>query len=266
MEWTDQGLLLSARSHGETSVIAEVLTRAHGRHKGLVRGGRGKRMSGVLQTGNEVTATWRARLSDHLGSLVVELADARAARLMDDPLRLAALTSLAATVSVSLPEREPHPGIYEGFRAVLDAIDIAPPTSIIWAAGLVRWELGLLQELGFGLDLSSCAATGETGDLVYVSPKSGRAVNRDAGEPYKEKLLRLPPFLRVNDGASRSDIQAAGQAGPVFQDIEDGLRLTGFFLDQRIFHASDRPAPAARARFLERFSRYRDGSSGNHNI
>jgi DNA repair protein RecO (recombination protein O) len=262
MEWTDQGIVLSARRHGETSAIAEVLTREHGRHKGLVQGGRGRRMAGVLEAGNEVAATWRARLSEHLGSFTVELSNARAARLMDDPLRLAALSSLTATASVSLPEREPHAALYDGFRAVLDSVDMAPHASVAWAAGLVRWELGLLQELGFGLDLSACASTGLADDLIYVSPKSGRAVNRDAGEPYKERLLPLPPFLRVGETAPRP----GSQTELALQDIEDGLRLTGYFLDRLVFHAMDRPAPPARERFFKKFSRFRDTSTGNHNI
>lgn len=262
MEWTDQGIVLSARRHGETSAIAEVLTREHGRHMGLVRGGRGKRMAGVLQPGNEVTATWRARLSEHLGTYTIELVDARAARLMPDPLRLAALSSLAATASLALPEREPHTALYDGFRAVLVSVDVAPQASVAWAAGLVRWELGLLRELGFGLDLSACASTGRADDLIYVSPRSGRAVNRDAGEPYKEKLLPLPPFLRPGETAPRP----GDQTELALQDIEDGLRLTGYFLDRRVFHAMDRPAPPARTRFFEKFSRFRDTSTGNHNI
>lgn len=262
MEWSDQGILLSARAHGETSAIAEVLTRDHGRHKGLVRGGRGKRMVGVLQTGNEVACTWRARLSEHLGSFTIELSDARAARLMADPLRLAGLASLAATASAALPERDSHPGIYDASRAVLDSIETAPPESVAWIAGLVQWELGLLRELGFGLDLSACAATGQTDDLAFVSPRSGRAVSREAAEPYRDKLLPLPPFLQPE----QTDDLGRDQAALVLGDIEDGLQLTGHFLDRQIFHASNRPSPAARSRLLEKIGRFRDSYAGNHNI
>lgn len=262
MEWTDQGILLSVRGHGETSAIAEVLTRDYGRHKGLVRGGRSKRMAGILQTGNEVTATWRARLSEHLGSFTIELADARAARLMEHPLCLAALMSLAATASACLPEREAHPNIHQGLVAVLDAIEAAPGEPVAWAEGLVRWELGVLQELGFGLDLSSCASTGQINDLHYVSPRSGRAVNKEAGAPYKDKLLPLPGFLRSGDEINR----IPGDSEQGFQDIEDGLRLTGYFLDRQVFHAMNRQSPAARARFLQKISRFRDSSTGTHNI
>ena len=262
MEWTDQAIVLSARAHGETSAIAEVLTREHGRHKGLVRGGRGKRMAGVLQTGNEVTATWRARLSEHLGSFTVELADARAARLMDDPLRLAGLTSLAATASVAMPEREPHPSVFEAALAVLDTMEAATPNSLAWIAGLVRWELGLLRELGFALDLSACAATGQVDDLTYVSPRSGRAVNTEAAAPYRDKLLPLPSFLQPGHGAMPDQ----DHPERVLDDIEDGLHLTGHFLDRQIFHASNRPAPAARSRFLEKISRFRETYTGNHKI
>jgi DNA repair protein RecO (recombination protein O) len=262
MEWTDQGIVLFVQAHGETSAIAEVLTDAHGRHKGLVRGGRGKRMVGVLQTGNEVACTWQARLSEHLGSFAIELKDARAARLMDNPLRLAGLTSLTATASMALPEREPHPSVYKAARAVLDAMEMAPPNSIAWVAGLVRWELGLLQELGFALDLSSCAATGQVDDLTFVSPRSGRAVNTEAAAPYVDKLLPLPGFLRPGQAVTAD----REQPQLVLEDIEDGLRLTGHFLDRHIFHGSNRPPPAARARFLEKISRFRETYTGNHNI
>lgn len=219
-------------------------------------------MAGVLQTGNEVTANWRARLSEHLGSFTIELADARAARLMDDPLRLAGLTSLAATASAALPEREPHPPVFEAALAVLDAIEASPPDSIAWVAGLVRWELGLLRELGFALDLSACAATGQVDDLTYVSPRSGRAVNTEAAAPYRDKLLPLPRFLQPGQ------INSLDREAPdlVLNDIENGLQLTSHFLDRQIFHASNRSAPAARSRFLEKISRFRKTYTGNHKI
>ena len=176
MQWSDEGIVLSSRAHGETSAIAELLTRDHGRHLGLVRGGRSKRLRPVLQAGNLVQASWRARLSEHLGSYTLELEEAYAARIFDERAALAGLNTLSALARL-LPEREPHAPLYDATRVVLSALSEGDH----WPALLVRWEMGLLNELGFGLDLDACAATGETDDLVYVSPKTGRAVSRKAG-------------------------------------------------------------------------------------
>lgn len=233
MEWHDDGIIIGARKHGETSVIATLLTREHGRHVGLIRGGAGKRMRGIIQPGNKVRATWRARLSEHLGNFSLEPIESYAAAAMSDGDRLAALASACALVDAALPEREPHPALLEGLEILLCALN----DDSVWPIIYVKWEIGLLTELGFGLDLTACAATGETDDLIYVSPKSGRAVSRGAGEPYKGRLLALPEFL-VNATANAN--------------ITAGLRLTGFFLENHVFLHRDAKMPAARERLFER--------------
>lgn len=246
MEWSDEGVVLSARKHGETSAIVHLLTRAHGRHAGLVRGGAGRRARGVLQPGNEVAARWRARLAEHLGTYTVELERERASALMDDALRLAGLSAACAVAQVALPEREPHAPLYEGFRALLDALEHSPA----WAAVYVRWEVELLKELGFGLDLSRCAVTGAREDLAYVSPRSGRAVSADAAEPYRGKLLKLPGFLLASQG---------GPGGAA--EIADGLALTGHFLERHVLGPARARPPAARTRLVERIARLATTSS-----
>lgn len=218
MEWRDEGVILSVRRHGETSAIAEILTAGHGRVMGLVRGGRSRQQRPVLQAGNAVQVVWRARLEEQLGTFVLEPLDLRAGAIMEEPFRLAGLATLAA-LSQLLPEREPHPRVYEALRIVLDAID----HDAVWPALLVRWELGLLDELGFGLDLSTCAATGRREDLVYVSPKSGKAVSAEAGLPFRDRLFPLPAFLRES-----------GAAAPG-RDIVEGLKLAAFFLERHLF-------------------------------
>lgn len=232
MDWTDEGILLSARKHGETSVIAVALTRDHGRHAGLVRGGTGRKARGLLQAGNRLQLHWRGRLADHLGAYTCELMDGYAGQVLDDGDRLAALASACAITELSLPERESHPVLFDALMALMAAL---PQDD--WAAAYVAWEVGVLGELGFGLDLEACAATGALDDLVYVSPKTGRAVSRDAGMPYKDKLLKLPNFLRVGGGVDRVDIL-------------DGLLLTGHFLKRHVF--VDNPLPPARGRLVNR--------------
>lgn len=235
MDWTDDGIVLSARKHGETSAIVALLTRAHGRHLGLVRGGAGKRARGVLQPGNRVEARWRARLADHLGTFICEMTEAVAAPLMKDRLRLAGLSAACAMAESVLPEREPHPAVYEALVALLAAIGGGG-----WPSAYVKWELGLLSELGFGLDLSACAATGANDQLAYVSPKSGRAVSLAAGEPYKDVLLVLPPFL----------LRAGAGGAP--EEVAQGLKLTGYFLEKNVFRHLNRGLPAARIRLADR--------------
>ena len=190
MDWADDGIVLSLRRHGESAAVVHLLTREHGRHAGLVRGGNSKKKRGILQPGNEVHASWRARLEEHLGTFTVELLDGHAARVLTDPGRLAAMSSACSLVDICLPEREPHPDLFASFRAMFSILPEAE-----WAAAYVAWELSLLAELGFGLDLSACAATGVLDDLIYVSPKSGRAVSRDAGAAYREKLLPAAAVL-----------------------------------------------------------------------
>jgi DNA repair protein RecO (recombination protein O) len=239
MEWTDQAIVLSARRHGESSAIVNLLTPTHGRHAGLVRGGSGKRHRGILQPGNRVAASWRARLPEHLGTLTCELIHSHAAAVLDDSSRLAALSAACAVTQAALPERESHGAIYEGLLALLAAIE-----ADVWSTVYVHWELGLLAELGFGLDLSECAATGSNDQLAYVSPKSGRAVSLAAGEPYRDKLLRLPAFLLSADASWQNP------------DVADGMELTGFFLERHVLaQSTGRGLPAARQRLLRRFQR-----------
>ena len=235
MEWYDDGIVLTARKHGESSAIVTLLTREHGRHAGLVRGGMGRRKRGLFQPGNRVRATWRARLAEHLGSYTCEMTAAVAAPFMNDRLRLAGLSAICAVAEAALPERERFEPVYEGMGILLDVLD-----QNIWPTIYVKWEMGLLQELGFGLDLTCCVATGVTENLNYVSPKSARAVSADAAEPFKHALLRLPGFL-IDTGQTAS-----------WPDIADGLRLTGFFLDRQVFaHTRECQAPAARGRLVD---------------
>lgn len=232
MDWSDQGFVLSARRHGESSVILSLLTEEHGRHAGVVRGGQSRRHRAVLELGNLVAATWRARLEEHLGNYTVELEIGYAARVLDSADRLAALSSLCAILDNSLPEREPLPELFASTAQLIDALEDQP-----YAARYVLWEFGLLGELGFGLDLSSCAATGVAEDLVFVSPRSGQAVSADAGAPYRDKLLPLPAFLKGETGASA-------------EDVLNGLRLTGYFLDRYVFQPQERRMPDARERLV----------------
>jgi DNA repair protein RecO (recombination protein O) len=235
MQWSDEGIILSVKAHGETAAVAEIFTRMHGRHLGLVHGGRSRKLRPVLQMGNHVDATWKARLSEHLGHVQVELHKGYAAQAMEDPLALTGLSSLCALARL-LPERDPHASLFEIALFVLGYLDEPD----VWPALMVRWELALLDELGFGLDLSSCAATGTNDQLVYVSPKSGRAVSASAGEEYKDRLLRLPAFLtKGRQGAATTD------------DVIDGLHLTGHFLETRVLLPRDEAMPAARVRLKD---------------
>jgi DNA repair protein RecO (recombination protein O) len=235
MEWRDTGFVLAARRHGESGVIAELLTREHGRHAGLVRGGQSPKLRAVLQPGNEVAAVWRGRLAEHLGSVSCELARAHAARILDDPDRLAGLNAAAALVVAALPEREPHPEVFQSFGALIEALD----SRTDWPERYVGWERDLLAALGFGLDLGSCTVTGGTTDLAYVSPRTGRAVSRAAGLPYHDKLLALPGFLWR---------EAPADGGQVVL----GMVLTGHFLTHHVFAPQGRTLPAARLRLAER--------------
>jgi DNA repair protein RecO (recombination protein O) len=233
MDWSDEGIFLGAKPLGEANAVAELFTLGHGRHLGLVRGGRSRRLRPLLQPGNLLRVTWRARLSEHLGGFNVELIEAHAARALDDAAALAAIGSLAGLARL-LPERDPHPQLYAAALHVIGAFD-APR---LWPALLVRWELLLLQELGFGLDLSECAATGGDSELVYVSPRSGRAVSREAGQPYDAKLLKLPAFLREDDAAS-------GES-----DLLSGFALTGYFLERDVLAPHGLAMPETRERLI----------------
>ncbi|HEY8567311.1 MAG TPA: DNA repair protein RecO [Beijerinckiaceae bacterium] len=235
MQWSDEGLVLGLRRHGEAAAILEVMTRDHGRHNGLVHGGRSRRMQPVLQPGNTVHLTWRARLDEQLGTFTVEPGTERAARLLGSKLALYGLGTLSAHLRL-LPERDPHPGLYETATVLADHLDdpeLAP-------ALMVRFEMAVLNDLGVGLDLSACAATGSRTDLIYVSPKSGRAVSAGAGEPYKDRLLKLPGFLV---GQTRSNTVSA-------EDLAAGFRLTGHFLRETLQETSGAVLPDERERFV----------------
>lgn len=234
MDWSDDAIVLSVRALGESGAIVEALTRAHGRHLGLVRGGASRRMKPVLQPGNTLSLHWRARLSEHLGSFSVELARARAGELMDGREALIGLNAFSATASAAMPEREAHAPVFEAGEILLEAM-MADGLDH-WGPLYVRWEAGLLDALGFGLDFTQCAATGGTDDLVYVSPRSGRSVSRAGGAAYKERLFALPPFLL---GSQNAVVRA---------DIAAGLKLTGYFLNERVLAPQGREMPPARSR------------------
>lgn len=239
MDWTDSAIVLHLRPHGETSAVLDVLTRDHGRHAGLVRGGRSRKVRPALQTGNLLKVEWRARLSEHLGFFILDLDKPYSAAVLDDRLALSGIGVLASLAAL-LAERDPHPALFDMALLVLDHLDDAT----LWPALLVRWELRFLSELGVGLDLDRCAATGGRDDLIYVSPKSGSAVCAAAGEPYKDKLLRLPAFLRGSNGIAVSP-----------QDVTDGFALTGFFLEHYLHDQRNVPVPSARGEFLRILSR-----------
>lgn len=241
MEWSDDGIVLSARKHGESAAIAILLTREHGRYAGLVHGGSSRRMRGMLEPGNQVRVTWRARLDEHLGSFAspFDLVSNISAGLLDDPLRLTALQAICAVAEAALPERERHAAVYAGMLDLLAALD-----GQAWTGRYVRWELALLADLGFGLDLSACAATGSNDNLTYVSPKSGRAVSASAGEPYRDRLLALPGFLLK-----------AAQHDPGIGEVAAGLALTGYFLDRHVLAPHGKTLPLARGRLADRLRR-----------
>src|SRR6478736_2867282 len=247
MEWSDEGIILGVRRHGESSAIVELLTRGHGRHLGLVRGGAGKRMRPLLQPGNSVTAVWRARLDEHLGYYAVEGTRLRAATVLASSHAVYGVTHLASLARL-LPERDPHEDIYEMLERTLDDFDDIGEAAI----QLIKFELAMLAELGFGLDLENCAATGETSELIYVSPKSGGAVSRRAGEPYRERLLPLPAFLRQGERQGE-----AGTNGWSDQDLQDGFRLTGMFLLRHVLEPRGQGHSDARGGFINAVTKRR---------
>lgn len=240
MEWTDEGIVTGARRHGEANAIVDVLTIEHGRHLGLVRGAMGPRLRPVLQPGNTVRVVWRARLDEHLGQYAVEGLRLRSAALLDLPHAMFGLNHVCEVARL-LPERDPHPPIHDALDAILD--NLADPAAA--ATLIARFELQMLAELGFGLDLDACAATGGRDDLAYVSPKSGRAVSRAAGAPWRERLFRLPAFL-------------AGEGGktPIApQDFADAFALTGFFLARHVLDPRGQTLSDARTHFVAAVAR-----------
>lgn len=239
MEWRDQGILLSARKHGETSAIIEMFTPAQGRHAGVVRGGVSRKLAPILQPGAQLDVAWRARLEEHIGAFAVEPLRSRAALVMGNRLALAGLNAVTALLSFCLPEREPHLTLYERSEALLDLLG----QQDIWPLAYLQWEQLLLEEMGYALDLSCCAVTGSQEDLAFVSPKSGRAVSRAGAGEWADRLLPLPPVLRGEGEADNAEIAQAFQT-------------TGYFLEAHLARdLGDRPLPEARARFVELFSR-----------
>jgi len=238
MEFEDDAFVLAARTHGETGAIVDLLTANHGKFVAHVAGGASRKMKPFLQAGARVIVGYRARMSDQLGSASLEPVGEGPSALFDDPLALAGLAAAAAVAAGALPEREPHPGAFLALEALIQALVHVEA----WPAVFVRFEAGLLQDLGFGLDLSKCAATGSVDDLIYVSPRTGRAVSRGAGEPYKDRLLALPPFM------------LASQARLAPGDVRAGLDITAHFLEAFIFNPLNRPLPPARMWLVDRLS------------
>lgn len=242
MEWRDEGLLITMRRHGEAAAIIEVFTAAHGRHAGVVPGGASRKQAAHLQPGTQVAVVWRARLDQHMGSFTAEPLRSRAG-LMADPLALAGLNAICAMIHIFLPERAPHPRLYQATLTLLDLIEVGG----IWAADYLRWEALLLDDMGFALDLARCAVTGSREDLAYVSPRTGRAVARAAAGDWAPRLLALPPFL-------------LGQGGALHDEIVPGFALTGHFLLRALADLRPNPAlPEARARLMELLQRYASG-------
>lgn len=239
MDWRDEGILLSVKRHGESAVIADVFTPAHGRHAGVVRGGASRRMAPVLQPGAQLDIAWNARLQEHLGNFTLEPLRSRSATIMSDRKALAGLNTVTALLCFALPEREPHPRLYARTEALLDLLD----RTDLWPLAYLQWELALLEDLGFGLDLSACAVTGSNDGLAYISPRTGRAVTLSGAGDYADRLLPLPPCL-------------LGQGDAPDSEIAEGFRVTGHFLNNHLApELGKKPLPEARQRFVDLFTR-----------
>jgi len=233
MDWQDEGAILTMRPHGESAAIIEVFTALHGRHAGVVRGGASRKMAATLQPGSQVQVAWRARLQDHIGAFAVEPLRARAG-LLADRKALAGLNAVCALLRLCLPERESHPVLYRATIALLDDLE----SGADWPARYLRWEVLLLEELGFGLDLTTCAVTGDGTDLAFVSPRTGRAVSRGAAGIWADRLMPLPACL-----------MGQGPASPA--DLGQGLAITGHFLARELAPMlNDKRLPDARTRLV----------------
>lgn len=238
-QWRDLGFVLGVRPHGEGGAVVSVLTEHHGRHAGYVHGAQGSGKRGMLQPGTLLSIDWRSRVADQLGTLMVEQERGLPHGILEDHLRLSALLSACALCDAALPEREGHEGLFHGFKTLIEMMD-----QEIWGAAYVFWEIALLKELGFGLDLTRCAGGGDPKTLAYVSPKSGRAVSYAAAEPYRDKLLELPSFLKPN-------------GGPLdFEEIAKGIRMTGHFMEHWVFAHHTKGVPDPRLRFEARYAKY----------
>lgn len=241
IEWRDEGAVLSVRQHGETSAIVEVFTQGHGRHAGVVRGGISRKMTPILQPGAQVEVVWKARLDEHIGTFTVEPLRSRAAAVMGDRLALAGLNAVAGLLGVVLPERDPYPDLYRRTMGLLDLLGDGD----LWPLAYLRWELALLEDMGFALDLTTCAVTGATEGLVYVSPRSGRAVSASGAGEWADKLLPLPPVMLGEGTADDAAVHTA-------------LLTTGYFIEHKLVQGSGgRPIPAARQRLLDQLARTR---------
>ncbi|SCA55100.1 DNA repair protein RecO [Candidatus Terasakiella magnetica] len=236
MIWTDHAIVLSTRKHGESSVIISVLTRKHGRHLGLVRGGASKKLAALLQPGNLLSVEWKGRLEEHLGVFQVEMETAHGAKALSSREKLTNLNTVCAMCEACLAERQEAEGIFGATLILLDMLD----ETRLWPELYQRWELGLLNELGFGLDLSCCAASRQTGDLIYISPKTGRAVSRNAGEPFKDKLFPLPYYLLVDE------------VKPTKKDLLSVFIVTAHFIERCVLAPMNKKIPSARTRFIDR--------------
>jgi len=239
MEWQDEGIVLSASRHGEADALLDVMTKNHGRSRGFIKGGLGRRNKANLQAGNFLSVTWRSRIETNLGRFTVELIHSPIGAMMGDGARVSALAAASAVVASTMTESEPHESVYDGFHAVIRLLENEGGSVSSWAAALAKLELGILSELGYGLDLSVCASTGTDQGLVYVSPKSGRAVSLEAGKPYKGRLLDLPPFL-LPDGPPDASLE----------DAVSAMKLTGYFLDRNVWIVRGKGQPAARERLF----------------
>lgn len=246
-EWTDTGIVLSTRPHGENNAVVNLLSAEHGRYAGFVYGASSRAQKGNLQLGNRVQAQWRARLSDQLGNFQIELEKNPSSLFLDDPIKLAGLASICAILEIALPERDPQPHLWQTSQSLIEILALAT-SSESWLSFYVRWELNLLEVMGFGLSLNHCAVSGRTDNLVYVSPKTGNAIHQDYAGDYHNRLLALPAIFRTNEGGEEAGL-------PTPYDLQQGLKLTGHFLARRIFSIVDKELPQARLRLAHLVSR-----------